>query len=67
MPKYTALAPIHHDGKAYAEGDQIVLEPEAAHALLRIGAVQDARDSAAQRKASDKPSDPSGPGGQQPA
>lgn len=51
MAKYTALTPIHHDGRRYLEGDSIVLDSAAAQPLLELGAIQDARESAAERKA----------------
>ena len=54
MPKYTATTPIKHDGKHYGVGDKITLDMGDAQALLAAGAVEDSRDSAAERKAQEK-------------
>lgn len=51
MPKYIATTPIKHDGKRYGVGDKLTLDPGEAKALLAAGALEDARESAAERKA----------------
>ena len=42
MPKYTALTPIEHDGKPYAEGEPITLTEDQAAPLLALKAVEPA-------------------------
>lgn len=54
MPKYIATTSIKHDGKRYGVGDKLTLDASEAEALLEAGAVEDARDSAAERKAQEK-------------
>lgn len=53
MAKYTATTPIKHDGKRYGVGDKLTLDAGQAQALLAAGAVEDARESAADRKAAE--------------
>lgn len=38
--KYTALTPIEHNGKNYAEGAPITLEPQHAEPLLALKAIK---------------------------
>lgn len=54
MAKYTAATPIKHDGKRYGVGDKLTLDAGQAQALLAAGAVEDARESAAERKAAEQ-------------
>lgn len=54
MPKYTVKSPVKHDGKRYGVGEKITLKVEDAERLLANGAVEDDRDSAADRKAAEK-------------
>lgn len=54
MPKFTATTPIKHDGKRYGVGDKITLDAGEAQALQASGAIEDARESAADRKALEK-------------
>lgn len=54
MPKYTVKSPVKHDGKRYGVGEKITLKVEEAERLLANGAVDDDRDSAADRKAAEK-------------
>ena len=54
MPKYTATTPIKHDGKRYGVGDKLTIDADDARALLAVGAIDDARESAADRKAAEK-------------
>ncbi len=53
MAKYTATTPIMRDGKRYGVGDKLTLDAGQAQALLAAGAVEDARESAADRKAAE--------------
>jgi hypothetical protein len=39
--KYKCLNPIEHNGKSYATGSEIKLDPETAQNLLRLGAIVD--------------------------
>lgn len=48
MPKYTALTPIEHDGKPYAEGEPITLTEDQAAPLLALKAVEPAPISKAE-------------------
>jgi hypothetical protein len=38
---YKCLNPIEHNGKSYATGSAIKLDPETAQNLLRLGAIVD--------------------------
>lgn len=51
MPKYTVKSPVKHDGKRYGVGATITLKADEAQRLLEIGAIDDDRDTAADRKA----------------
>jgi hypothetical protein len=39
LKKYKCLNPIEHNGKSYATGYEIKLDPETAQNLLRLGAI----------------------------
>ena len=51
MPKYIVKSPVKHDGKRYGVGATITLKVDEAERLLEIGAIDDDRDAAADRKA----------------
>ena len=51
MPKYIVKSPVKHDGKRYGVGATITLKVDEAERLLEIGAIDDDRDTAADRKA----------------
>lgn len=39
---YLVLGPLHHNGRAYAPGETVELEPEDAAPLLPLGVVKPA-------------------------
>ena len=46
LPAYEVLAPLEHDGKAYGEGDLVLLDDAASAALLAVKVVRPAEQAA---------------------
>lgn len=54
MPKYIVKSPVKHDGKRYGVGATITLKADEAERLLEIGAIDDDRDTVADRKTAER-------------
>ncbi len=58
---YCCLTLVHHDGKAYPIGRKIVLEAEAAEALLAVNAIEALAKSKVADTSADTPADDTAP------